>query len=98
MSSSERKNILYALNIDASSLVPKTEQEFRAENDNAEQASALWRYHQQRLLLNFNKLRDFLKKTQKRRGQGNCIYLSKEGSRLLEKGFGLSRSPLRSSF
>ena len=45
----------------------------------------MYNYHTQRLLLNFGKLRDYMQTSQKRRGQSNCLYLSKERMSLLEK-------------
>jgi len=68
MPTSERVKILGALNIDHSSLAPKSEQECRRETSSDAEAIALFRHHQQRLVLNFRKISDFLKKTIKRRG------------------------------
>ena len=79
----EKNNLLKALNIDPASLLPKNEVEFRNECSTAEAATTMHRYHHQRLLLNYQKIKDFMNETRKRHGMGSCIYLSKEGSRLM---------------
>ena len=79
----EKNNILLVLNIDPASLQLKTEFEFKNECATAEAAMTMHRYHQQRLLLNYEKIKDFLNKTKRRAGMGSCIYLTKEASRII---------------
>ena len=80
-----RMKLLSALNIDHQSLIPKSEYDFKNESQSAFSAQTLQRYHQQRLVQNYRKLKEFMDKTQKRQGQGNSLYLSKEGNRMLER-------------
>lgn len=77
--------MLNALNIDPSSLIPRTEADFKQSSTTAEAASTLYRYHMQRRLLNYKKVKDFMNKTRRRQGNGSCIYLSKEGQSLMGK-------------
>ena len=49
----EKINLLNALGIDPLSLVPKTENEFKKECGSLDAAQTLYRYHQQRLVMNY---------------------------------------------
>ena len=42
-----------------------------------------YKYHHERRLANYFKIKDFMDQAQRRHGSGRCIYLSKEGSKLL---------------
>ena len=81
----ERLNLMTALNIDPQHLVMRKEEEFNRSCNNHDDAITMYNHHTQRLLLNFGKLRDYMRTSQKRRGQSNCLYLSKERMSLLEK-------------
>ena len=84
LSAEEQNNLLNVLGIDPQSLIPKTEMEFKKECGSLDAAQTLHRYHQQRLVMNYQKVRDFLHMTSKRQGNGNCLHLSKENSRILQ--------------
>lgn len=84
MPETEKSVLLNALNIDIQSLIPRTEAEFRKECQSVEIAQTLHRHHQSRLLLNFRKIKEYMKKTQRRQGHGNPLFISKEASRLLK--------------
>ena len=49
----DRNNLLRALNIDADSLIPKSEHDFKNAGAEGDTAYALHKYHQQRLITNF---------------------------------------------
>ena len=55
--------LLSALNIDQQSLIPKSEYDFKNESQSAFSAQTLQRYHQQRLVQNYRKLKEFMDKT-----------------------------------
>ena len=55
--------LLSALNIDHQSLIPKSEYDFKNESQSAFSAQTLQRYHQQRLVQNYRKLKEFMDKT-----------------------------------
>ena len=63
MSEVEKTNLLNALNIDSYSLIPKTENEFKKESSSLEAAQTQHRYHHQRLLLNYQRIKEFMKKS-----------------------------------
>ena len=54
-------NLLTALNIDPQHLVMRKEDEFKRACSTQEDAMTMYNYHQQRLLLNFGKLRDYMR-------------------------------------
>ena len=53
--------MLTALNIDPQHLVMRKEDEFKRACSTQEDAMTMYNYHQQRLLLNFGKLRDYMR-------------------------------------
>ena len=81
----ERRNLLNALNIDSQSLIPRTENDFRKENpqQSVEASQTMHRYHHMRLMQSYQRIKEFMEKSQRRQGQGNPLFISKEGSRLM---------------
>ena len=87
----ERDTLLKALNIDMDSLMMKSVQDFRNLYHSDEASLTLHQHHKQRLVLNYKKIKDFMQRSQKRQGRGNsCLYLSREGNRLLDVYKGIS--------
>ena len=80
---SEKANILRALNINAADLQPIPESEFKKLIYDPRQAFVNYKFHHDRRLTNYYKLKDFMDQAQRRHSNGRCIYLSKEGQKLL---------------
>ena len=79
----ERTNILKVLNINPPDLQPISENEFRKLVADRNAAFIKYKYHHDRRLANYFKIKDFMDTAQRRHGSGGVIYLSKEGSKLL---------------
>ena len=62
---------------------PITESEFRKLIEDPTVAFTKYKYHHERRLTCYYKIKDFMDQTNRRDSGGRCIYLSKEGSRLL---------------
>ena len=79
----ERQDIFAALNINPADLQPIQEKDFLKLIEDRVVAFTKYKYHHDRRLGNYFKIKEFMDQTQKRHGNGRCIYLSKEGSKLL---------------
>ena len=64
-------------------LQPISENEFRKLVSDRNAAFIKYKYHHDRRLANYFKIKDFMDTAQRRHGSGGVIYLSKEGSKLL---------------
>ena len=79
----ERANILKVLNINPPDLQPISENEFRKLVSDRNAAFIKYKYHHDRRLANYFKIKDFMDNAQRRHGSGGVIYLSTEGRKLL---------------
>lgn len=83
LDSDERANILKVLNINPPDLQPISENDFRKLVQDKTVAFTKYKFHHDRRLANYFKIKDFMDQAQRRHGSGRCIYLTKEGSKLL---------------
>ena len=88
----ERADIFKALNIHPPDLQPISEKDILKLIEDRVVAFTKYKYHHDRRLMNYYKIKDFMDKTQRRNGNGRCIYLSKEGSKLLLRKRNIAKS------